>query len=86
MNDIQLEKIKRRLGIDVEDKLEDQLIEDLVNDAESYFKALVGTAEIDKKYHFIIEETRFQGITNNLKRNIMYRNRNRIIKSVDWDL
>ena len=30
MNDIQLEKIKRRLGIDVEDDLEDELIEDLV--------------------------------------------------------
>lgn len=55
MNDIQLEKIKRRLGIDVEDDLEDELIEDLVNDAESYFKALVVTTEIDKKYHFIIE-------------------------------
>ena len=85
MNDIQLEKIKRRLGIDVEDKLEDQLIEDLVNDAESYFKALVGTAEIDKKYHFIIEKNRFHGITDNLKCYIMYWYRHRAVKTVNWD-
>lgn len=55
MNDAQLNKVKRRLGIDVEDNLENELIQDLIEDAESYFKALTGTSEIDSKYHFIIE-------------------------------
>lgn len=55
MNDAQLVKIKRRLGIDVNDNYEDELINDLTEDAESYFKALTGTPEIDSKYHFIIE-------------------------------
>lgn len=55
MDDAQLQKIKRRLGIDPNSDTEDVLIADLVDDAESYFKSLVGTTEVDSKYNFIIE-------------------------------
>ena len=51
----QLAKIKRRLGIDPTDNLENDLLTDLVEDAESYFKGLTGTAEIASKYNFMIE-------------------------------
>lgn len=55
MTDAQLERIKRRLGIDETDDHEDNLLEDLVNDAESYFKGLTGSATVDPKYNFMIE-------------------------------
>lgn len=55
MEDAQLAKIKRRLGIAPDDAEENDLIADLVDDAESYFKGLTGTAEIDTKYNFMIE-------------------------------
>lgn len=42
MIDTQLEKIKRRLGITDTDTQQDDLIRDLINDAESYFKVLTG--------------------------------------------
>lgn len=51
----QLAKIKRRLGIAAEDTLEDQLIQDMIDDAESYFKGLTGSATIEPKYNFMIE-------------------------------
>lgn len=55
MDDAQLAKIKRRLGIDPDDTKENDLLADLIDDAESYFKVLTGTATIDSKYHFMIE-------------------------------
>jgi hypothetical protein len=55
MTDTQLSKIKRRLGIAPDDTEEKALIEDLVDDAESYFKLLTDTTEIDAKYNFMIE-------------------------------
>ncbi|MDE8688286.1 phage head-tail connector protein, partial [Streptococcus gordonii] len=55
MEKTQLAKIKRRLGIDTADNLENDLLNDLVDDAESYIKALVGTSEIASKYNFMIE-------------------------------
>ena len=55
MDDAQLEKIKRRLGIAPADTKENDLLQDLVEDAESYFKGLTGIAEIASKYNFMIE-------------------------------
>ena len=46
MIDTQLEKIKRRLGITDTDTQQDDLIRDLINDAESYFKVLTGADEV----------------------------------------
>lgn len=54
MADAQLDKIKRRLGIS--DTQQDDLINDLVEDAESYFKTITGAAIIDDKYDFIIRD------------------------------
>ena len=50
-----LKKIKRRLGIVPGDTKEDDLLSDLVEDAESYFKTLTGSVEIGSKYNFMIE-------------------------------
>ena len=50
-----LKKIKRRLGIMPDDTKEDDLLSDLVEDAESYFKGLTGEATIDNKYAYMIE-------------------------------
>lgn len=50
-----LNKIQRRLGISTDDTLENQLIDDLIEDAESYFKTYTGQATIDEKYNFMIE-------------------------------
>ena len=50
-----LKKIKRRLGIAPDDTKEDDLLSDLVDDAESYFKGLTGEATIDNKYAYMIE-------------------------------
>jgi len=55
MESAQLEKIKRRLGIDPADSKENDLLQDLVDDAESYFKSLTGTTAVDPKYNFMIE-------------------------------
>lgn len=55
MDNTQLAKIKRRLGIAPNDTKENDLLQDLVEDAESYFKSLTGTTEIDQKYNFMIE-------------------------------
>ena len=56
MIDTQLEKIKRRLGITDTDTQQDDLIRDLINDAESYFKVLTGADEVLEKYAFIIRD------------------------------
>lgn len=50
-----LNKIKRRLGIAPDDIKEDDLISDLVEDAESYFKGLTEKSTIDNKYGYMIE-------------------------------
>ena len=55
MDNTQLAKIKRRLGIAPADTKENDLLNDLIEDAESYFKGLTGTAEIASKYNFMIE-------------------------------
>ena len=55
MERTQLDKIKRRLGIDVNDTLEDDLLNDLVEDAESYFLGLANASSVDDKYNYIIE-------------------------------
>lgn len=55
MRDTQLKKVKRRLGIAVDDIHEVDLINDLLADAESYFKALTGSVSVESKYSFIIE-------------------------------
>ena len=55
MDDTQLAKRKRRLGIDPNDTKENDLLQDLVEDAESYFKGLTGITEIESKYNFMIE-------------------------------
>jgi hypothetical protein len=55
MENTQLAKIKRRLGIAPDDTKENDLLQDLIEDAESYFKSLTGTTEIDQKYNFMIE-------------------------------
>ena len=55
MSEAQLAKIKRRLGIAQDDTAENDLLTDLVDDAESYFKTLTGSVEIDSKYNFMIE-------------------------------
>ena len=55
MDSTQLAKIKRRLGIAPADTKENDLLQDLVEDAESYFKGLTGITEIESKYNFMIE-------------------------------
>lgn len=55
MSETQLAKIKRRLGIAQDDTAENDLLADLVDDAEGYFKTLTGSVEIDSKYNFMIE-------------------------------
>ena len=55
MSETQLAKIKRRLGIAQDDTAENELLADLVDDAESYFKTLTGSVEIGSKYNFMIE-------------------------------
>ena len=55
MSETQLAKIKRRLGIAQDDTAENDLLADLVDDAESYFKTLTGSVEIGAKYNVMIE-------------------------------
>lgn len=50
----QLEKIKRRLGI--EDNLQDELLTDLIEDTMSHFKVLTGVDTIEDKYSFIVRD------------------------------
>lgn len=47
-----LTKLKRRLGIT--DKLEDDLLKDIISDAESHFKLITGAESVQEKYEFII--------------------------------
>lgn len=47
-----LEKIKRRLGI--EDFLQDELLNDLIDDAQSAFKVITGADTVADKYNFMI--------------------------------
>ena len=47
-----IEKIKRRLGID--DDLQDALLSDLIEDAQSQFRIITRQSDIDSKYDFII--------------------------------
>lgn len=55
MKDTQLFKIKRRLGISLEDTQENELLKDLVEDAKSYFCGLANIEEVPEKYNYIIE-------------------------------
>ena len=52
MEDALLAKIKRRLGI--ADNNQDELLTDLINDAENDFRLITGAEEIDGKYSTII--------------------------------
>ena len=52
--DNQKERIKRTLGI--EDHMQDLLLEDILDDAESHFKWRFGVESIDEKYNFIIRD------------------------------
>ena len=54
MADTQLDKIKRRLGIT--DMEQDDLLNDLLEDAQSYFIAITGAITIDPRYEFIIND------------------------------
>jgi len=56
MADTQLDKIKRRLGISIEDTNQNDLINDLIGDAESYFKLITGAKSVDEQYEFIIRD------------------------------
>lgn len=55
MEDTQLFKIKRRLGISFQDTEEDLLLEDLYSDASSYFMGLANVDSVDSKYNYILE-------------------------------
>lgn len=55
METTQLAKIKRRLGIPADDTNEDDLLADLIEDAEGYFKLLTSSSIIEHKYQFMIE-------------------------------
>lgn len=55
MNLTQLAKVKRRLGISPDDKHEDELLIDLIEDAESYFKMMTKASYVESKYNFMIE-------------------------------
>lgn len=51
---MQLDKVKRRLGIT--NNHQDTLINDLISDAESYFKLITGSDSVVDKYQFIITD------------------------------
>lgn len=55
MDENRLAKIKRRLGIVLDDWAENELLADLVADAESYFKGLTGQEKVQAKYDYMIE-------------------------------
>ncbi|UPQ86424.1 phage head-tail connector protein [Ignavigranum ruoffiae] len=50
----QIDKIKRRLGI--KDTLQDDLLGDLIEDAEAQFLAITGAEAVLSKYSFIITD------------------------------
>ena len=54
MADTQLDKIKRRLGIT--DMEQDDLLNDLLEDAQSYFIAITGASAVESRYEFIIND------------------------------
>lgn len=56
MNDVQLQKLIRRLGIANTDTTQDDLLADLWEDAEQHFKLLTGAETIADKYLFIIRD------------------------------
>lgn len=49
-----LDKIKRHLGIT--DSLQDDLINDLIEDAQSHFLAISGADTVESKYDYIIKD------------------------------
>lgn len=54
MADTQISKIKRRLGIS--DETQDELLKDLIDDAQSHFMAITGAEEVLPKYNFIVND------------------------------
>lgn len=54
MEQAQLEKLKRRLGLDLQDDTEDKLLEDIFTDSQSHFMLITGASEVSPKYEFII--------------------------------
>ena len=54
MEKTQLDKLKRRLGIS--DTTQDDLLNDLLEDAQSYFIAITGANAVDTRYEFIIND------------------------------
>ena len=54
MGKTQLGKLKRRLGIS--DMEQDDLLTDLLEDAQSYFIAITGANTVDPRYEFIIND------------------------------
>ena len=54
MEKTQLDKLKRRLGIS--DTTQDDLLNDLLEDAQSYFIAITGASTVDTRYEFIIND------------------------------
>ena len=54
MEKTQLDKIKRRLGIS--DTEQDDLLQDLLEDAQSYFIAITGAITVDPRYEFITND------------------------------
>lgn len=54
MTDTQITKIKRRLGII--DKEQDDLLTDLIEDAQSHFKFITKQETVNSKYDFMIRE------------------------------
>lgn len=56
MEKAQLDKLKRRLGIELSETDQDELLIDLWEDAEQHFKLLSGANTIDEKYTFIIRD------------------------------
>ena len=54
MEKTQLDKLKRRLGIS--DTTQDDLLNDLLEDAQSYFIAITGASTVESRYEFIIND------------------------------
>ena len=54
MEKTQLDKLKRRLGIS--DTTQDDLLNDLLEDAQSYFIAITGASTVETRYEFIIND------------------------------
>ena len=55
---VDIEKIKRRLGI--EDDLQDELILDLVADASAIFMTITNSDEVPEKYTFMVEDVAYK--------------------------